>query len=310
MHMIGAYTGTIVNSSGNRNRMHQFAGFLGRRPDFQMDFMNGATFATMVEPWIPQGWRKFDTTTMVITVPLIPANVTAGGAAATLAAAAAGTYNSYYVNLMAKYQEAGLQNAIIRLGHEFNGTWYPWRADGGKESAFAGAWRQAVTQIRNSSNGGGSGVSFRFDWCPTWGTPSDCDVEACYPGDEYVDVIGLDVYNQHFPFITDPAGRWNAIRTNRYGLDWQASFAAARGKPISFPEWGTGLRMSGGVPENPQNGGGDDPTFVRNMAAWINSHPVLYHSYWDFQAPDLDTRLSDYIFPKTTQAYRAAFRKE
>lgn len=62
MHMIGAYTGPIVNSSGNRNRMHQFAGFIGRKPDFQMDFMNGATFATMVEPWIPHGWRKFGAT--------------------------------------------------------------------------------------------------------------------------------------------------------------------------------------------------------------------------------------------------------
>ena len=76
MHLIGAYTGTIVNSTGNRNRMHQFAGFLGRKPGFQMDFMNNATFATMAEPWIPQGWRKFGTTTMVITVPLIPAQVT------------------------------------------------------------------------------------------------------------------------------------------------------------------------------------------------------------------------------------------
>ncbi len=141
MHLIGAYTGTIVGSSGNRNRMHQFAGFLGRKPDFQMDFINGATFATMAEPWIPQGWRKFGATTMVITVPLIP--VQAGGAAATLAAAAAGTYNSNYANLMAKYQECGFQNAIIRLGHEFNGTWYPWRADQGREAVFVGAWRQA-----------------------------------------------------------------------------------------------------------------------------------------------------------------------
>lgn len=317
MTMIGAYTGSIVGSASNRTRHFMFQGYLGQRSEFVLDFANKATFATMGEVSIPQGWAKFKAPKIVITMPLIPDKVTAGGATATLAAAANGDYDSFYTNLMAKYQECGFQDGIIRLGHEFNGTWYPWRADNDKEDEFVGAWRNAVTAIRNSPNNGASGCMWRFDWCPTWssatGTPSNCDVEACYPGDEFVDVIGLDVYNQHFPIITDPALRWASIvqgdpLTGRGGLNWQAGFAAAHGKPISFPEWGTGNRMAGGVPETPQHGGGDDPTFIRNMAAWIKSHDVLYHAYWDFLA-DLDTRLSDYIFPKSSQAYRAAFRK-
>lgn len=302
MHLIGAYTGTIVGSAPNRDRMHQFAGFLGRRPDFQLDFAPGNSFAAMADPSIPQGWRKFGTTRMVITMPLIPASN------ATLAHAADGVYNAVYASLMAKYQEAGFQDGIIRLGHEFNGTWYSWRANEGREAAFVGAWRNAVKEIRKSPNGGGSGVGFLFDWCPTRGAPAGVELEACYPGDEFVDVIGLDVYNQSWvPGDTDPLVRWDDIRNGKYGLEWHREFARRRGKPMSYPEWGTGLRIKDGVPESPQHAGGDDPIFVRNMAAWIKSNPVLYHAYWDFAA-DLDCRISDYRFPNAAKAYRAAFR--
>lgn len=307
MPWVGAYTGSIVGSSSARNRHHMYAGFLGRQPDFVVDFATNTDFAAMADASIPEGWRKFNQKRLMLTMPLIPNKVTTGGADATLAAAAAGDYNSNYTNLMINYQKAGYQDIIVRLGHEFNGTWYKWRADNGNEALYVAAFRNAVTAIRNSPNAGGSGVQFRFDWCPTWAAvpnqPSDCDVEACYPGDDVVDVIGLDVYNQHFPAIEDPVERWESIVNGTHGLKWHAEFAAAHGKPISFPEWGTGVR----VPDPDGNGGGDDPVFVRNMAAWIESHPVLYHSYWDVQA-DLDTRLSDYIYPMATQAYRAAFR--
>lgn len=307
MRMIGAYTGSIVGSATNRNRHHMYAGFLGKQPDFVMDFANDADFTAAGDASIPQGWRKFNQKRLMLTMPLVPDLVTPGGVAATLAAAANGDYNTHYQNLMQKYQDAGYQDIIVRLGHEFNGTWFNWRADNGSEDEFVAAFRNAVNSIRNSPNSGGSGVQFRFDWCPTWAAvtpPSNADVEACWPGDDVVDVVGLDVYNQHFPAIADPAARWQAILTGVNGLQWHAAFAATHGKPISFPEWGTGVRF----PTDPDNNGaGDDPVFVRNMAAWIEAHPVLYHAYWDFQA-DLDTRLSDYVFPKATQAYRAAFR--
>lgn len=303
MTWVGSYTGSIVGSAANRNRQHMYAGFLGRKPDFQHDFAStsGGTiaqqWAAMGDASIPQGWRKFDCTRLVITMPLIPP-------AGTLAAAANGDYHTNYTNLMVKYQECGLQNGIIRLGHEFNGTWYAWRADNGKEADYALAFRNAVTSIRNSPNNGGSGVQWRFDWCPTWADinpPSNCDIEACYPGDEYVDVIGLDVYNQFYPTVpSDPQERFDRIRDGVNGLIWQRNFAAMHNKPISFPEWGTGIKADGA-------GAGDDPVFVRNMAAWIEDSDVLYHSYWDFQA-DVDCRLSDYVFPRATQAYRAAFR--
>ena len=96
--------------------------------------------------------------------------------------------------------------------------------------------------------------------------------------------------------------RWEHLVGEGGGLTWQATFAAAHHKPISFPEWGLSnvAWLNGG-------GGGDRPYFITQMAQWIASHDVAYQSYYDVDNPDGNEqhRLSD--FPLGAARYRALF---
>jgi hypothetical protein len=67
--------------------------------------------------------------------------------------------------------------------------------------------------------------------------------QAYYPGNAYVDVVGDDLYDQHFK------AEWPAAA---------ALYRAHPGKPFAFPEWGLW--------------GIDDPTFVRSMATFVRTH--------------------------------------
>ena len=101
------------------------------------------------------------------------------------------------------------------------------------------------------------------------------DTQAWYPGDSYVDSIGLDVYdwgNGSYPTQTvgpvgEPdagpaAGQLGVISNGQDGLASWAQFASTHGKQLAFPEWGLQQWLAGST----YIGGGDDPFFVTSMA--------------------------------------------
>jgi beta-mannanase len=60
--------------------------------------------------------------------------------------------------------------------------------------------------------------------------------DKVYPGDAYVDLIGLDVYNQSPDLDITPQGRWSYLMNQSFGLKWHANFGGGHRKWISFPE--------------------------------------------------------------------------
>ncbi len=56
-----------------------------------------------------------------------------------------------------------------------------------------------------------AGENFRFEWNPDAGafTQSGYSVAAAYPGNAYVDVIGLDAYDQSWATPQTPTNAWN-----------------------------------------------------------------------------------------------------
>jgi hypothetical protein len=225
---------------------------IGRQPDYAHIFLNHNSwpeFASSVQ-WALNQWPSHPE--LIVSVPLIPHG-------ANLSAAASGAYNGWWREAAQKLA-AYDRDMIIRTGWEMNGDgWWPWSGVGNPD-AFVGAYREFVETFRSVS------PDFRFDWTPNMGTQG-MNPERLYPGDAYVDYIGMSVYENTQWLGGKSAGeRWDYIVNQPHGLDWQRDFAAAHGKEMGYAEYASNF---------------NDGEFVRRMAEWIKSNDVAYHSWWE-----------------------------
>ncbi len=111
------------------------------------------------------------------------------------------------MTLAQKLVASGLSTAYLRLGWEFDGSWTNWAATTpSAEASFAGYFQQIVSAMRSVP-----GEQFRFEWNPDAGafTQSGYSVAAAYPGNAYVDVIGLDAYDQSWATPQTPTNAWS-----------------------------------------------------------------------------------------------------
>jgi glycosyl hydrolase family 26 len=180
-------------------------------------------------------------------------------------ACAAGAFNKYARHLGATLVAAGLQNSVIRLGSEMNGVW---------ETDFIGTtkveqrlWAKCFSQEVDSLRAV-SGGHFLIDW----------NVNACigdyayanyYPGNAYVDIVGLDLYDVdcRIPFTRIS---FSALASERLGLNHFEGFAASKGKPMSLPEWGLST-----IPA------GDDPAYIDGIGAAVEKGDYAFQTYFD-----------------------------
>jgi hypothetical protein len=203
-----------------------------------------------------------------------------------LAAAAHGDYNSHYLAAAQKLAAAYSNQDVIyvRIGEEFNGGWFPWAAQG-HEADYIGAFRQFVDAFRSVSD------KFRFEWNVA-NAGSGMNPATAYPGDQYVDVIGMDFYYNIKWDSPDPLVAWKSMVTRKYGLQWLENFASAHGKPTAYSEWGV----------NSDNAG----PFIQKAQAWFADHHVVYENYWDSSSA-FDGLLSSGQYPDAGAAFQAAF---
>lgn len=275
----------------------QFEEWLGRPADAVLSYSSMASWREYEGTLNSAAghWGKVDRR-VLWSLPLIPAR-TVGAEKATLAEAGAGLYNAHYKVLAKRLSLTRPNDPIIyvRPGWEFNGGWYPWTVHNGRGDDFIAAFRQFVTTFRSVS------PRFRFDWCPAWGNQvrgsngKPAPLSDFYPGDEYVDVIGMDVYDEtQYTKIEDPKKRWQFYLTRGHGLNWHRDFALQHGKPMSYPEWGVGASA------------GDDPYFVEQFHKWIESNNVVYHAYWNSNS-SYKGKLSAGAYPQAAAKYKELF---
>ena len=212
----------------------------------------------------------------------------------TLRQGASGAYDGHFRRAAQQLVQYGQGNAILRLGWEFNGNWYPWEAKKDPQS-FVAYWRRIVTTMRAVPGA----QNLRFDWNPGIG-PGHVPVEA-YPGDQYVDFIGMDVYDRSYNAqMADPARRWQKYLNGAFGLNWLRNFAASHNKPMSLPEWGVTDKHAGGVQP-------DNPVFIRGMSDFIRANNVAYQMYFEFDAPDGAHELRSGRFRRAAAMYQQLF---
>lgn len=281
-----ALAGAFVPWAGPRGReagLAAWEAWLGRPPRSvpALDYWGkddwGAVAAAL---WLPGFWaRVAPGRPLVWSIPLtVPGTP--------LAAVAAGRHDADFAPV-ARAIAAARPDAVIRLGWEMNVRTMAWFA-GAEPAAFREAFRRVAGLFRSAS------PRFSLDWCPSWG-PQDGPAELFYPGDDVVDVVGLDVYD--YRRSDEPvARRWaEAVVEAPFGLAWQVRFAAARGKAMSLPEWGVGEA-------------GDDPAFVEALRAWVGAHAGRFRYACYFDVDGLwPTRISDGRFPAARAAVRRGF---
>jgi hypothetical protein len=232
---------------------------------------------------------------LVVSQGLVPT-----GAGGDLTACANGEHDrdwQAFGTLMARY---GRGDSVVRLGWEFNEQTSSWRADDTR--TWIACYRRAATNIRMTS------PAVLLDWTiNAHGTPAGvCGGVStnCYPGDDYVDIIGIDNYD-HYPWSSSKAV-FDRTATAPEGLTWLHSFARAHGKPFSVGEWGV-------VPTG--DAGRENPSFVQWMHDWFAAHAatLAYEAYFSdcgdggVQSSLFRTDAACLKNPQSAQRYRALF---
>jgi Glycosyl hydrolase family 26 len=265
-----------------------FAAQTGSTPAHVLDFADTDTWSNMTGPnWLLEP-HAASTSRLEYSLPLLPT-----GSQYTLAACAAGSYDDHWRTLATNLVGHHLANTIVRPGWEFNGTWYSWSAKGQLQN-FIGCYRHVVNSMRQVP-----GQLFAFDWNPSLGADA-FPAEQAYPGDAYVDYVGVDSYDLSWANYTTSAHgaaaqakAWKEHVDGDHGLQFWSSYAAAHGKPLAITEWGLTHLANG-------HGGEDDPSYVGHMFEFMTNpaNHVAYEDYFDYGSPTNQHRLTgSTLFP-------------
>jgi hypothetical protein len=183
--------------------------------------------------------------------------------------AARGAYDSVYTLFAQKLAASGRTDVIVRIGWEHNHT-YPWYS-GGNPKAYKTAFRRIVDILRRYN------PTVLIDWTSIK-RGDKSPVAESYPGDDWVDIIGIDFYDG-YPALNDQAiwdKQYNATANGSpWGLGSWLAFAKSRGKKLSLPEWGISVGVSPGSKDN--------PFYIQKMWEFFkaNASSIAYENYFN-----------------------------
>ncbi|KUI26243.1 endoglucanase [Mycobacterium sp. IS-1496] len=225
----------------------------------------GAAAVITWEPWL---WRT---------------DVTGAGAA-TVSEIAAGRHDDHLFAWAAALAVTGTP-VYLRFAHEFNGDWYPWTpARGTPPEVYVAGWRHTHELFRRAG-----ATNVRWMWSPDATSAGDIPLCAWYPGDDYVDVVGIDGYNWG---TTRPWSRW----TPPVELFDPAvtEIRALTGLPMVLAEVGCA------------EDGGDKAEWISALIDWAAAQPDVGAVIWFDHDKETDWRITS--TPAATAAMADALR--
>lgn len=134
-----------------------------------------------------------------------------------------------YWRAWAKDAKAFDDEVIIRFGFEMNGDWFGW---GQQPEAFIAAWKRVHTIVRDQE--GARKVQFMFSPNVEWDAKRRLTaIELYYPGDDYVQLLGLDGYN-----FGDSHSRWHSWQSYDQIFEKSIAKMSQSKKPLILAEIG------------------------------------------------------------------------
>ncbi len=149
---------------------------------------------------------------------------------------------------------------FVRFAHEMNGNWYPWGSHLNLPQDYVAAWRHVVDLSREL---GANNIT--WVWSPNELNEQDV-LDHFYPGDDYVDWIGVSGFN--WPGL-EPWQRWRS-----FGEIYDDVFAHVKKyeKPIMIAEIG--------VAENTRDGQTRATWITETLAAIRTNDPPISLVIW------------------------------
>jgi hypothetical protein len=232
-------------------------------------------------------------------------------------------FDSYYNNMAEELATFAPNFMVIRVGWELNHS-FPWsisRCDTTeKVNGYKNTHRKIVNKLRSAF--ARRGKTFIVSWSFTRDSAVlRRPLAELFPGDSYVDTIGLDYYDRIFPnwgLNNQTDAKFNEM-ANRgtvsqpFGIFKWYAFAQSMRKPFSVDEWG--IYNTTDPNASPTIRCGDNDVYIRNMFRFFDSHKnhtvttltkgtvpaIAFEVYFNERDHMLGTSKS----PKATAAYRA-----
>jgi hypothetical protein len=139
----------------------------------------------------------------------------------------AGKYDDY-IRASARAAAAWGRAVMVRFAHEMNGDWYPWGegVNGNRARDYVRAWKRIVRIFRKEG-----ATNVRWMWAPNaddrLGNPPSARL---YPGDHYVDWVGLSGFSWGGPW------EWKSA-TSIFRFSYQQLLRIST-RPIALAETG------------------------------------------------------------------------
>ncbi|MGI8622230.1 MAG: glycosyl hydrolase, partial [Solirubrobacteraceae bacterium] len=187
---------------------------------------------------------------------------------------ARGRYDPY-LRRWARDAAAFRHPMIMRFMHEMNGSWYPWRAagNGNTPADFKAAFRHVH---RVFDRHGATNVSWVFSIDTLAGGPptSKAELDTYYPGDRYVDWIGLSGFNW------GPESAYSTERSFLSTFKPTVDVVSGFRKPVMLSEIGTSAKSA------------DPAAWLQSALDGVRELPAVRSVVWfDADTPDADFRL-------------------
>lgn len=284
---------------GTKADVNSFERWLGRDVKDVVHFSDRDNWQQIANPNLAE-WKNTDYR-LIYAVPLLPRNAESAKESS-MRAGAKGEFDDYFTTLAENLIADGQENAVLRVGWEFNLKSWPWGIS--DHEVFKRYFRHVVTAMRAVP-----GAKFKIDWNVN-NAFNPYDGTKYYPGNKYVDYVGVDAYDLDssvypYPKQCDDTCRletqtkaWDeVIFGGERGLDFWSLFAAKHKKPLALPEYGLWDMPDG-------SGGGDNPYFIEQMHDFITWAPnnVAYAAYFDVDGKDGEHSLRD-AFPVAGKHY-------
>jgi len=165
-----------------------------------------------------------------------------------------------WINRLANFFNSLVDNqgkvipVVFRPYHEMNGSWFWWGEDHCSPEHYKQLWIETQELLKSNDV-----HSLLYAYSPNTLNSTD-DFEKFYPGDKYVDIIGVDIYNH--------SGNEKFTEQLKHNLEILRQKAAVNNKPFALTESGN------------NNFGEDEKWWTEVVYPGINNSGIAWALFW------------------------------